>query len=1027
MLQKLFTKKPNLLSFTLPATICFAALLAQSSVFAQTDQADDQQADADEMVLEEVIVTGIRSSLDDAAEIKRQAGQMVDAISAEDIGMFSDNNIAEALQRVPGVQVERDMGEGFRISIRGLGPRFVRTTVNGRTALSTAGGEDGSGEDSRGFTLNVMPSEVISRVTVEKSTQAKNLEGGLGGTLDLQTNRPVDFAERRDKDWYFSGAARVGYNDLVDDLATRVSLFANKKVGDNFGFYLGMVFDDTNQTDYAVESESYRVRYPWASSSNVLNYDRLEPGTLFNGQPLTQDDIDALHESTLGVGPDGEDAGTSLQNAARNTARDLDRQRQTYTTGLQWKSGNWDINFDWTYGHEENNQYLRRWVMSAPNLARSREQDITSLDVDFADQNFDRTTPTMGTLTRFTIEDTRGSSRVSTENRYIPRDQDIHVGGINVNWEGEYWNVNGDIGYAEQHTKRYDQQVGTDLASDYRMRNNGDPRFQFLDGWWDITGPGGVTTAGLTGVDEDGNRTAFDAMDPTLYRFRRAWYTLTEEKVDDTSARLDFTREIGYRNEGDLLSILDAVMFGVAWNQRNATREKSRFREDETSSNGHDILPIDRYDIIDGYELQDITGYRPDIPGVTHDFIFLSNRDPVFDPLWALADDELETIHNNEFILQEEITSWYFQLPFSGEIYRGNFGVRYVQTDQTATGWVGGTTLSEDGKQLLDEYEAVTTVKDYDDALPSFNIAFDLSDHFITRFAANRSMTRPDPLDLAAWLELGSFTDDEDEQDEGSGSGGNPDLEPYYADNYDMSLEWYPESGGAYALGLFYKKIDGWIARGRNQEYYDVPVGVDGDGNGEFDEDDITDGVPGNGGDYYEFRNELYSIRRMVNTDGGTIKGAEFSFHQPFDAFTDGFWSHFGLNGSVTYVDAKMDAVVPENNLPISLRGTSEWSGNLVAYFEMKKFAVRLAANYRDAFLFQEAEDAYRHDEWTDGSTIIDLNMDYRFNRSWVLRFSANNLTGEHRLRYWNAPTKPFSDDRDNGQYYTLELRYRSG
>lgn len=91
---------------------------------------------------------------------------MVDAISAEDIGMFSDNNIAEALQRVPGVQVERDMGEGFRISIR-----------------------------------------------------------GLGGTLDLQTNRPVDFAEKRDSDWYFSGAGRVGYNDLVDDLATRVSLF----------------------------------------------------------------------------------------------------------------------------------------------------------------------------------------------------------------------------------------------------------------------------------------------------------------------------------------------------------------------------------------------------------------------------------------------------------------------------------------------------------------------------------------------------------------------------------------------------------------------------------------------------------------------------------------------------------------------------------------------------------------------------------------------------------------------------------
>ena len=170
MATPIYSVNPKIIKRTLLASACLAALLAQSLVFAQTDQADDQSDDFDDMVLEEVVVQGIRSSLDSAAEIKRQAGQMVDAISAEDIGMFSDNNIAEALQRVPGVQVERDMGEGFRISIRGLGPRFVRTTVNGRTALSTAGGEDGSGEDSRGFTLNMMPSEVITRVTVEKST-----------------------------------------------------------------------------------------------------------------------------------------------------------------------------------------------------------------------------------------------------------------------------------------------------------------------------------------------------------------------------------------------------------------------------------------------------------------------------------------------------------------------------------------------------------------------------------------------------------------------------------------------------------------------------------------------------------------------------------------------------------------------------------------------------------------------------------------------------------------------------------------
>ena len=251
-------------------------------------------------------------------------------------------------------------------------------------------------------------------------------------------------------------------------------------------------------------------------------------------------------------------------------------------------------------------------------------------------------------------------------------------------------------------------------------------------------------------------------------------------------------------------------------------------------------------------------------------------------------------------------------------------------------------------------------------------------------------------------------------------------LVPYFTNNFDVSLEWYPETGGAYALGLFYKDVDGWISRGRSLETFTAPVGVDGNGNGEFDEDDITDGIPGNGGDYYEIRESVYDIRRKVNTDGGTIKGVEFAFHQPFDAWTDGFWSYFGVNGSVTYVDAEMDAVVPENNLPISLRGTSEWSGNLVAYFERKKFSVRVAANYRDDFLFQEAEDPFRSPEWTEGSTIVDLNMDYKFNKNLRLRFSANNLTGETRRRLWEtAGAWKFSDDRDNGQYYTLELRYR--
>ena len=277
----------------------------------------------------------------------------------------------------------------------------------------------------------------------------------------------------------------------------------------------------------------------------------------------------------------------------------------------------------------------------------------------------------------------------------------------------------------------------------------------------------------------------------------------------------------------------------------------------------------------------------------------MNHNDPVWDTQWAIPAHELldqYLILNSGFDVTERVGAAYLQLPFSGEggvPYRGNIGLRWVHTQQTGLGYA----------EILDGSELRITRRTYDDWLPSFNVALDLSDDVVLRFAGNKALTRPDPIDMTSYLNLGDFEDGEDEI--GSGSGGNPDLESYRTTSFDASLEWYPERGGSYALGIFYKDLDGWIARGRNDEIFTVPI-VDGDGN------------------VIEIRDELYSIRRKVNTDGGTIQGAELAFHLPFDSFTDGFMSYFGINGSVTYVDAEIDAVVPENNLPISLRGTSE-------------------------------------------------------------------------------------------------------
>jgi iron complex outermembrane receptor protein len=264
----------------------------------------------------------------------------------------------------------------------------------------------------------------------------------------------------------------------------------------------------------------------------------------------------------------------------------------------------------------------------------------------------------------------------------------------------------------------------------------------------------------------------------------------------------------------------------------------------------------------------------------------------------------------------------------------------------------------------------------------------------VYRFAASKTVTRPDPVDLRQGWDL----DDIDGTDN-EGDSGNPDLQPYRTDNYDMSLEWYPEGGGAYAIGVFYKELEGFIADGEEI----VPI--------DLSPFDPTLGI------------QDFEIERPINTDGGDITGFELALHTPFDVFSDGFLSHFGINASVTYVDAKLDAVRGTGRF-VELRGTSEWSGNIVAYFEKGPFGARVAYNDRDDFLHQEAVSSNDFDEFTEGGEYVDVNLDYRFNENWRLRLTGNNLTDTQRFRIWGAASNDyFSDQRNDGRTYVLELR----
>ena len=197
-----------------------------------------QEEPARDAPKDEIIVTGFRRSLQEALNIKRDETGAVDAIVAEDIADFPDLNLSESIQRVPGVAITRDAGEGRQVSVRGLGPQFTRVRMNGMETLATTGGTDAAGgtNRARAFDFNVFASELFNSITVRKSASASVEEGALGATIDLQTALPFDY-----EGFTLAASAQGHYNDLSDTIGPRAALLLSDRWGD-FGALVSVAY-----------------------------------------------------------------------------------------------------------------------------------------------------------------------------------------------------------------------------------------------------------------------------------------------------------------------------------------------------------------------------------------------------------------------------------------------------------------------------------------------------------------------------------------------------------------------------------------------------------------------------------------------------------------------------------------------------------------------------------------------------------------------------------------------------------------
>ncbi len=245
----------TLLALSIGLALCGTAL-AQDTTGAATN-------------LDTVTVTGYRASVEKALDIKRGEAGVVDAIVAEDIGKFPDLNLAESLQRVPGVVITREAGEGRNISVRGLGPDFTRVRINGMEALTTVGAGDQSGGTNRGrgFDFNVFASDLFSQLLVRKTASADVEEGSLGATVDLRTARPFDY-----DGFTFATSGQASYNAMAQKADPRVAaLISNTFADGTFGALVSVAYSERQ----ALEEGSNTGR--WANGPSNGNFNAASP------------------------------------------------------------------------------------------------------------------------------------------------------------------------------------------------------------------------------------------------------------------------------------------------------------------------------------------------------------------------------------------------------------------------------------------------------------------------------------------------------------------------------------------------------------------------------------------------------------------------------------------------------------------------------------------------------------------------------------------------------------------------------
>lgn len=1039
-----------------------ASVLIAPMAFAQSTQSNPQQPDPTQ--LDGLTVTGYRQSLQKSLDEKRYSTEQVDAIYAEDIGKFPDQNLAESLQRIAGVSIDREGGEGQRISIRGLGSDFTRVRLNGLEALATAGNGSSGVNRSRGFDFNTFASELFSQVKVNKTQSAQMDEGSLGSTVDLRGSRPFDF-----DGFQASASAQAGYGELSEQYDPRFSGLLSNTWGDGrFGALLSASYSKRN-----VYEEGYNpVRWEHGNHRNSNQSTAANNGTYgfcsprgYNpqtprnpasnetpagsGSQANQDrnngwgsyGISATHCGTGLPRPEATPENIAAYETATNawiprypryirTAHEI--ERLGVTGAFQFKvSDDTLLSFDAMYSKLDKDQRedsIGANLHRAANLGGKTQITVREAQVD--DQN----RLIYGVFDNVDFRTESSLIQESTTFQQFSMNLDHHFND-SVKLEAQVGHSSSDYERPVFSLVSFDNSNVDGFVMD--MRNGGDMPSMTLP--FALNDPAAWSWLGYGAVPVNSNGTARGS---NISEVR-----LNPSAVSNAfdTAKLDLTFNI---------NPTFTLRTGLAYKDYDMESEEYRHisygRLAQALPAGVTIADLSTS--LSGFG-KNLSGNVPDgwlIPDFGK-IAELLNINCNCDTGVQGGDYRLAGIghfgsSNNNFEVNERSLGGYLQLDFNTELldraFRGNVGVRVVNTQINASGWApcnaaSAGNNSDNCESFFGVASATAAAGDrslvrsvvnhsYQDVLPSLNLAWDVAENVVLRFGAAKTMARPTLAYLSPSVS-GGPTGYFDDGRVFAINLGNPKLDPFRSTNYDLSAEWYFAEGGLLSAAVFYKDIDSYVQRTRLLTTW---------GDMGYSLDLLPAGFTAD---------TVFNVQSYYNTPGGPLKGYELTYQQPF-TFLPGIWSKFGIQLNYTHVESSikyMFSTAGNSNTSVTTTFTdndlvnlSPNSYNATLYYDDGTFSARVSTSYRDGYI---GEILSQENVWDlDGNQLttadvtgkdsvrnVDFNMSYRVNKKLSLTFEAINLLDTPDSRYVDSALQLADRYTVTGRQYYLGARYK--